>query len=618
MCTTIYTLSVSDPYFTTVWGATNNLSSLTYVYWNTPIYSPITPNYSNPIIFSNTYNNTGSSFTTTIYVMCDNVCAFYLNGTLIGNNGAYPNGYSYNITIASGINTFKFYCENQGSGPNPAGFAVNMYNNISTLLMNTDSTCSGGTVCSGWTCVIGGFFKNNQPLLTFYQIGGQSTASSYASNAGDIQNGFASGTTSSNSNYKVNGSDLSTINAPCIPVISGLSSNNTSITISWYYFGLCNSYTIYYGTTSPPTTTSTISSGSFWEASNTNTNSSTGQKYCNYSSSVGGIFQTGYNTYTITGLTSITSYSLYVLCSFNTIDANAAATNQLSTSTGSSTSAVTSYSTTGPIATGGTITTSGNYKIHTFTSSGTFTVTSGLSSINVLVVAGGGGGGASQGGGGGAGGLIYNTAYSVTNTAYTVTVGAGGTCGSYSPYSAQLGQNGGNSVFNTLTAIGGGGATGQSAANSGISSSAGGSGGGASRRLTFGAGTTGQGNSGGTFTSYGTGEPGSNSYFNSGGGGGAGAVGGNASSSSAGNGGNGLQYSISGTNTYYAGGGGGCVELYGSSSATNGTGGLGGGGAGGVSGNGSPNTGGGGGGATKNNTPGNGGSGIVIISYLYQ
>jgi hypothetical protein len=49
-------------------------------------------------------------------------------------------------------------------------------------------------------------------------------------------------------------------------------------------------------------------------------------------------------------------------------------------------------------ATGGTITESGDYKIHTFTSDGTFTVTNkgnptGSNTVDYLVVAGGGGGG---------------------------------------------------------------------------------------------------------------------------------------------------------------------------------------------------------------------------------
>ena len=63
------------------------------------------------------------------------------------------------------------------------------------------------------------------------------------------------------------------------------------------------------------------------------------------------------------------------------------------------------------IPSGGTVTTSGSYRIHTFTSDGNFVVPTGttLSNVEYLVVAGGGGGGPSshghQGGGGGAGGL---------------------------------------------------------------------------------------------------------------------------------------------------------------------------------------------------------------------
>ena len=55
-------------------------------------------------------------------------------------------------------------------------------------------------------------------------------------------------------------------------------------------------------------------------------------------------------------------------------------------------------------ATGGTIVTSGGFKYHTFTSSGTFAVSAGTGDIEVLMVAGGGGGGrghARSGGGGG-------------------------------------------------------------------------------------------------------------------------------------------------------------------------------------------------------------------------
>ena len=62
-------------------------------------------------------------------------------------------------------------------------------------------------------------------------------------------------------------------------------------------------------------------------------------------------------------------------------------------------------------ATGGTITTDGNFKVHTFNSSGTFQITSGSGDVQYLVVAGGGGAGGGNGtnarGGAGAGGLRW-------------------------------------------------------------------------------------------------------------------------------------------------------------------------------------------------------------------
>ena len=57
-------------------------------------------------------------------------------------------------------------------------------------------------------------------------------------------------------------------------------------------------------------------------------------------------------------------------------------------------------------ATGGTVTTDGDYKVHTFNSSGTFQVTAtpADATVQLLQIAGGGGGGRRRGGGGGAGG----------------------------------------------------------------------------------------------------------------------------------------------------------------------------------------------------------------------
>jgi hypothetical protein len=258
-------------------------------------------------------------------------------------------------------------------------------------------------------------------------------------------------------------------------------------------------------------------------------------------------------------------------------------------------------------ATGGTVTTDGDFKIHTFLSSGTFVV---LNSPNgetaeVLVVAGGGGGGGYSGGGGGAGGLIYNASKSIAVNNYTITVGSGGA----RPTSNTGGNtNGNNSVFDSLTAIGGGRGGVQNSDNG----KDGGSGGGGAGTSTAngGVGTSGQGNNGGG---------GTGNITAGGGGGGAGFNGANATGSNFGGvGGDGLSYLISGTSQYYAGGGGG------SGSSGQGLGGLGGGGNGNKDGgptgtSGTANTGGGGGGAyIPDGSFGNGGSGIVIIRYKFQ
>src|SRR5210317_1805461 len=127
-------------------------------------------------------------------------------------------------------------------------------------------------------------------------------------------------------------------------------------------------------------------------------------------------------------------------------------------------------------ATGGTVTTSGDYKIHTFTGDGCFTVscvgnvTGGGNEVSYLVVAGGGGGGKAHAGGGGGGGfregkasndtytaspLNAPTGLTVTATTYPVTVGAGGA--DYSPSPTGPAKPGSNSVFSSITSTGGGG-----------------------------------------------------------------------------------------------------------------------------------------------------------------
>ena len=125
------------------------------------------------------------------------------------------------------------------------------------------------------------------------------------------------------------------------------------------------------------------------------------------------------------------------------------------------------------VASGGSEATSGDYKIHTFNSSGTFTVNqagnaAGSTGVEYMVVAGGGGGGAGRGqpennyrkrpGGAGAGGfreakspsapfpaspLATSTLITVPATSYPISVGGGGGGGSYTPsFEGPRGSNG--------------------------------------------------------------------------------------------------------------------------------------------------------------------------------
>ena len=270
--------------------------------------------------------------------------------------------------------------------------------------------------------------------------------------------------------------------------------------------------------------------------------------------------------------------------------------------------------------------------------------------VEYLVVAGGGAGGEDIAGGGGAGGLRTNVvgatsgggasaeaSLSLAPATYTVTVGAGGAAvtGSES-IPANTGTNGSNSVFSSVTALGGGGG----GAEGGGGANTGGSGGGAGYNTNTGAaGTANQGYAGGNAIG-GT----------CGGGGGAGGVGVSPASAGSygGNGGSGVISTIDGTSYYYAGGGGGSGWTSALGAGNGGAGGGGGGGGAGSAynlnpgtgntqgrnnglngnigsvgkgGNAGTNTGGGGGGAGESNagyqsTSGAGGSGIVIVRYL--
>jgi hypothetical protein len=201
---------------------------------------------------------------------------------------------------------------------------------------------------------------------------------------------------------------------------------------------------------------------------------------------------------------------------------------------------------------------------YTSTGSGTFSVPSGITAVDVLVVGGGGNGGGT--GGGGAGGLIYRPAFPVTpggSVSYTVGAGAARNNNSNGWPIPAKGQN---SVFGTLTALAGGqgGAWQTDVPTAQINGGSGGGGSVSSPVQTGGQGLQSQqpGDSG----TYGFGNPGGDGsypvggYYWAGGGGGAGAAGEPNSQNRGGNGGIGKAYDISGTSYYYAGGGGGGAQ----------------------------------------------------------
>jgi hypothetical protein len=283
---------------------------------------------------------------------------------------------------------------------------------------------------------------------------------------------------------------------------------------------------------------------------------------------------------------------------------------------------------------GGNVTTSGNNRIHTFTSSGTFTSLF-AAPVEVMVIGAGGGGAGAFSGGGGAGGIVHDpNGLQMAASSYTITVGQGGQGGNgWQAVNGMRGNNGGDSTAFGFTAKGGGGGGAfdwtYSGANAQQVAQVGGCGGGGAAvqsNMTASArngATSNQGNFTGA-TSYGTsggnGQSASQLTNYHGGGGGGASQSGVSATSVSGAGGNGQAISITGSSVTYAGGGGGSNQ-----GGTAGAGGSGGGGAGTSSttpgGNGTDGLGGGGGAAgysgpaSGSKMGGDGGDGVVIIKY---
>jgi hypothetical protein len=285
------------------------------------------------------------------------------------------------------------------------------------------------------------------------------------------------------------------------------------------------------------------------------------------------------------------------------------------------------------------------YVAFTATGSNSWTAPSGVTSVDLLIIAGGGAGGSGAwGGGGGAGELVSYTSYAVSSaSAINLSVGRGGNSGG-----ATLTRTENRSESGTVTWVGsasgvvaqGGGAGASYAYSHGstfTNGGNGGSGGGGNEDSAASSGGSSTKTSSGSRTGYGNigGNGAGTETRSGGGGGGSGGAGSTSSSQAGGNGGNGTNVFASwlsainsqmatdwrnATSTGYiaAGGGGG-------GNTSSGNGGTGGGGNGtntatsGNGGSGIANTGSGGGGtgyySSNAQKGGGGGSGLTIIKY---
>ena len=310
-----------------------------------------------------------------------------------------------------------------------------------------------------------------------------------------------------------------------------------------------------------------------------------------------------FSGYNATGLPSGLSVSGSQIVGTPTVDGSysvtVTATSAITSATTSSTFILTIISAF-ITATGGAVSYSGNYKIHTFITTGTLTVTGGSTTPAEYLVVGGGGSGSLGGGGGG--GVLSGTVTLNDSTNYTMTVGGGGGNSSMA----------GTGLTTILAYAGGsGGSNGASGGGSNSTASGGGS--------QYGGRGIYPGSS--YISAPRQGYDGGDALVNSGypaepsGGGGAGGKGGGSNRFGPGGGGPGVSW-YGGS---YGGGGGGTSTItdsgiYGSGQSGGGNGrwssSFQGGGYAGTAG--TPFTGGGGGGGNS------GGSGIIIIRYQYQ
>lgn len=529
-------------------------------YSGTTYYSPSRHDewkvYSNVTTYSNSGVTATSSTTITSYSYAGS--AFGYSATSLGKyctaaNGADPNN--------SCPYAWEGYCRSDATGDNcyscPDGGIIN----YSTCRRCDAPAVNGSTCCNTYATAC--YTPNT---TTTYSC---SAGTYYASGIGGCTSTCCNSSTSSQWTSCSGGFSFSD---SCFLCDSGGSFGFTSTPSgNWGYY--CQLAYSYYGTG----TDCAICGSTFYSGGTANT--STGAGCDSY----------GFTCQTCTGGSITTNYYMQLIKATSTgapytiISTSAdygAQISNISITTSNNTLTATAYGTTGSslgtLSTTNTATTKptgvgivkGHSPYNQASTGDNFSAIAGALTyvpVEYLVIGGGAGGG--YRGGGGAGGVLAGSFNLNSDTPQTITIGAGGL-----PTNNGVGT-GGNTVFGSFTAIGGG------AGGSGTGS-AGGSGGGGgstsdintstSAEYAGGAGTAGQGYAGGK---GGAGLP--SSYLSGGGGGGGGGAGVNGQSGwpafIGGHGGLPYSSSITGTATLYAGGGGGFGESNGGVGGIGGT-----------------------------------------------
>ena len=336
--------------------------------------------------------------------------------TGLGTN--YPVGYSYeptsNVTLYAQWNSTVTYDPNGAtSGTAPAATAVNAPGASVTLAGNTGNLSLAGYSFGGLNTAADG--TGTSYTTTYTTAGDVTLYAQWNSTITYNGNGQTSASSTVPANQTLIGQKPSTLSA------------GSSLSKTGYTFAGWNTAADGTGTHYAASATGYVSAGNItlyaqWNAVvtfNINT-ATTGTASSPTLTSIDGA---SINLSTIGSMTK----SGYGLLGWNTAAAGTGTMYQVGSSYTPTTN-ITLYAIWAPLCTSTTTYAAGN-QIQTFPvgTSCAYTVPSGVTSVNVLVVGGGGGGGSNVGNGGGGGGLSAATNVSVTpGQVLSITVGAGG------------------------------------------------------------------------------------------------------------------------------------------------------------------------------------------------